>query len=236
MFEGFVIEQVAAGDMTINVCRGGAGPPLLLLHGYPQTHVMWHRIAPALANQFTVVCPDLRGYGDSDKPPGVGDRSVYSKRAMALDQVRVMRHLGFERFAVAGHDRGARVALRLALDHPEAVSHLAILDIIPTRTIYETIDQQRATTVWRYFFLIQPYDLPERLIAADPRMYLRWTLREWCATPAGLDEQAITEYERCFDHATIHATCEDYRRDHRPPARPRRRLHSTRLSHAGALE
>jgi haloacetate dehalogenase len=173
--------------------------------------VTWHRIAPALAKRFTVICPDLRGYGDSDKPPCGGGHSAYSKRAMALDQVEVMRYLGFEQFAVAGHDRGARVALRLALDHPDAVSHLAVLDIVPTRTIYETIDQQHATTVWRYFFLIQPHDLPERLIAGDPHGYLHWTLDEWCGTPGALAEQAIAEYERCFDRATIHASCEDYR-------------------------
>jgi haloacetate dehalogenase len=194
-----MIERIDAGEVAINACYGGAGPPLLLLHGYPQTHVMWHRIAPALAERFTVVCPDLRGYGDSDKPPGGGDHGAYSKRTMALDQVAVMRHLGFERFAVAGHDRGGRVALRLALDHPDVVSELAILDIVPTKTIYETIDQQHATTVWRYFFLIQPYDLPERLIAGDPPGYLRWTLDEWCGTPGALDARAIAEYERCFD-------------------------------------
>jgi haloacetate dehalogenase len=211
VFAGFTSERIAAGDVAINVRHGGDGPPLLLLHGYPQTHVTWHRVAPALAKRFTVICPDLRGYGDSDKPRGGGDHSAYSKRAMALDQVEVMQSLGFERFAVAGHDRGARVALRLALDHPDSVSHLAVLDIVPTKTIYETIDQQHATTVWRYFFLIQPHDLPERLITGDPRGYLHWTLNEWCGTPGGLDEQAITEYERCFDAATIHASCEDYR-------------------------
>jgi haloacetate dehalogenase len=211
VFEGFTTERVPAGDVVINVCRGGDGPPLLLLHGYPQTHVMWHRVAPALAQQFTVVCPDLRGYGDSDKPPGGEDHAAYSKRAMALDQVGLMSRLGFTRFAVGGHDRGARVALRMALDHPHVVSHLAALDIVPTQTIYETIDQQRATTVWRYFFLVQPHDLPERLIAGDRLGYLRWTLNEWCATPGALDDQAVAEYQRCFDLATIHSSCEDYR-------------------------
>jgi haloacetate dehalogenase len=173
--------------------------------------VIWHRVAPTLAQHFTVVCPDLRGYGDSDKPPGGGDHGAYSKRTMAADQVRVMNSLGFSRFAVGGHDRGARVALRLALDHPDAVSHLAVLDIVPTQTIYETIDQHRASTVWRYFFLTQPYDLPERLIAGDRRGYLDWTLEEWCGASGALDERAIAEYDRCFDAATIHATCEDYR-------------------------
>lgn len=211
MLDGFTTERIRAGEVLVNVCRGGQGPPLLLLHGYPQTHASWHRVAPALAQQFTVVCPDLRGYGDSDKPPGGADHAAYSKRTMALDQLRLMTALGFPRFAVGGHDRGARVALRLALDHPDAVSHLALLDIVPTQTIYETIDQRRATTVWRYFFLIQPHDLPERLIAGDRLGYLRWTLDEWCATPGALDARAVAEYERCFDAATIHATCEDYR-------------------------
>lgn len=211
MFTGFANCRLGTGEVVINVCRGGDGPPVLLLHGYPQTHVMWHRIAPELARHFTVVCPDLRGYGDSDKPPGGGDHDAYSKRAMARDQLEVMRRLGFERFAVVGHDRGARVALRLALDHPAAVSGLAVLDIVPTRTIYETIDQEHATTVWRYFFLTQPCDLPERMITSDPGWYLRWTLDEWCATSGALDQQAVAEYERCFDRATIHASCEDYR-------------------------
>jgi haloacetate dehalogenase len=193
----FATETIEANGVSINVCRGGAGPPVLLLHGYPQTHVMWHRVAPRLAERFTVVCPDLRGYGDSAKPPGGGDHGAYSKRTMARDQLEVMRALGFERFAVAAHDRGARVAFRMALDHPDAVSRLAILDIVTTKTIYETIDQQRATTVWRYFFLIQPYDLPERLLGSAPQHYLKWTLDEWCGTPGALTEEAITEYRRC---------------------------------------
>jgi haloacetate dehalogenase len=172
---------------------------------------MWHAIAPALAEDFTVIVPDLRGYGDSDKPPGGEDHASYSKRAMARDQLDLMRGLGFDRFAVVGHDRGARVALRMALDHPDAVSHLAVLDIVPTTTIYQLIDRRHATTVWRYFFLIQPFDLPERLIGNDPEWYLQWTLREWCGTPGALTEDAITEYLRCFDPATIHASCEDYR-------------------------
>jgi hypothetical protein len=138
----FATETIEANGVSINVCRGGAGPPVLLLHGYPQTHVMWHRVAPVLAEHFTVLCPDLRGYGDSDKPLGGRDHAAYSKRTMAQDQLEVMGALGFERFAVAAHDRGARVALRMALDHPDAVSRLAILDIVPTKTIYETIDKR----------------------------------------------------------------------------------------------
>jgi haloacetate dehalogenase len=211
LFAGFRTDRVQVGDVRIHVVRGGAGPPLLLLHGYPQTHVMWHRVAASLADRYTVICPDLRGYGDSDKPPGGADHAGYSKRTMAEDQVGAMRALGFESFAVAGHDRGARVALRMVLDHPAAVSHLVLLDIIPTVTIYATIDRPRAITVWRYFFLVQPFDLPERLIGNDPGHYLRWTLDEWCATPGALIDEAVAEYERCFDQATIHATCEDYR-------------------------
>lgn len=211
MFPGFTTGPVQANGITIHVCYGGAGPPVLLLHGYPQTHVMWHQVAPVLAGQFTVVCPDLRGYGDSGRPPGGPGHEGYSKRAMAQDQVAVMAALGFRRFAVAGHDRGARVALRMVLDHPEAVSRLAVLDIVPTKTIYETIDQQRATTVWRYFFLTQPADLPERLIGADPEYYLQYTLGEWCATQGALTPEAVAEYTRCFTPAAIHASCEDYR-------------------------
>jgi haloacetate dehalogenase len=211
MLDGFDTERVETGEVAINVACGGHGPPLLLLHGYPQTHAIWHRVAPLLTERFTVVCADLRGYGDSGKPPAGSDHATYSKRTMAQDQIAVMRALGYERFAVAAHDRGARVALRMALDRPDTVSQLAILDIVPTKTIYETIDQARATTVWRYFFLIQPHDLPERLISSNPRGYLHWTLEEWCGTPGALDESAVAEYERCFDDATIHATCEDYR-------------------------
>jgi haloacetate dehalogenase len=184
---------------------------VLLLHGYPQTHAIWQRIAPVLAERFTVVCSDLRGYGDSGKPRSDESHEPYSKRAMAHDQLELMRALGFERFALVGHDRGARVARRLALDHPDSVSRLALLDIVPTETIYATLDQERATTVWRYFFLVQPPDLPERLIGADPGFYLDWTFREWCGTPGALDQTALSEYRRCFDAATIHAGCEDYR-------------------------
>jgi haloacetate dehalogenase len=210
VISGFTADRIDAGGIAINLERGGDGPPVLLLHGYPQTHVMWRRVAPALAEHFTVVCPDLRGYGDSDKPHGGGEGRAYSKRVMAADQIALMRSLGFDRFAVVGHDRGARVALRMALDHPGAVSRLGVLDIVPTRTIYATLDRARATTVWRYFFLIQPHDLPERLIGADPSFYLDWTLDEWCGTLGALDD-ARAEYHRCFDEATIHASCEDYR-------------------------
>jgi haloacetate dehalogenase len=211
VFEGFSRTTVSADGLRINVVYAGSGPPVLLLHGYPQTHAMWHRVAPLLAERFTVVCPDLRGYGDSAKPPTDPSHEVYSKRTMAFDQLDVMRQLGHKRFAVVGHDRGARVARRLALDHPEAVSGLALLDIVPTATMYETLDRQRAISAWRYFFLVQPPDLPERLIAANRSYYLRATLNEWAGKPDALDPAAVAEYERCFDAETIHASCEDYR-------------------------
>jgi haloacetate dehalogenase len=211
VFEGFSSGRVRVNGVRIHFVSGGAGPPVLLLHGYPQTHVMWHRVAPALAARFTVVCPDLRGYGDSEAPPSDSTHSRYSKREVAKDQLDLMEHLELEDFAVVGHDRGARVARRLALDHPDAVAKLALLDIVPTRTIYEQLDHARATSVWRYFFLSQPFDLPERLIAADPVFYLRWTLDEWAGSSSAIAPTALAEYERCFDDATIHASCEDYR-------------------------
>jgi haloacetate dehalogenase len=209
-FPQFSRSQLDVNGTRINAVHGGAGPPILLLHGYPQTHVAWHRVAPSLAERFTVVCPDLRGYGDSAKPPSDKRHEQYSKRVMAQDQVELMQTLGFERFAVVGHDRGARVARRIALDHPDCVRRLAVLDIVPTRAIYETLTQARATTVWRYFFLVQPA-LPERLIGADPGFFLDWTLQEWCSTPGALAAAAVSEYRRCFDSSTVHAGCEDYR-------------------------
>jgi haloacetate dehalogenase len=211
LFPGFAPFELMVNGVMINGVWGGTGRPVLLLHGYPQTHVTWHRVAPALAERFTAVCPDLRGYGDSGKPRSDGDHGAYSKRVMARDQVELMQALGFERFALVGHDRGARVARRLALDHPESVSRLAILDIVPTETIYRTLDQDRATAVWRYFFLIQPPDLPERLIGADPDFYLDRTFEEWCDTAGAITTAARSEYRRCFDPASVHATCEDYR-------------------------
>ena len=173
---------------------------------------MWHRIAPRLAERFTVVCADLRGYGDSSKPDGGPGHVNYSKRAMALDQVELMRALGFARFRLAGHDRGARVAHRLCLDHPHAVESVAMLDISPTRIMYGHTDMAFATAYYHWFFLIQPFDLPERLIGADPVYYLRRKLAGWSSGLGHFDPRALAEYERCFaDPATIHATCEDYR-------------------------
>ena len=206
MFEGFETEDVDTGEAVIHLRRGGAGPPVLLLHGYPQTHVMWHLIAPLLAREFTVVAPDLRGYGDSSKPPTTPDHEPYSKRAWARDQVAVMARLGFERFAVVGHDRGARCAYRMALDHRERVERLAILDVIPTADMYRRTDMRMALGAWHWFFLPQPYDLPERLLAADPEGFYFRSRRSLFAP------EALAEYERCLrDPRVIHAICEDYR-------------------------
>jgi haloacetate dehalogenase len=212
LFPGFTTRRVATPSAEIHCEVGGSGPPLLLLHGYPQTHAIWHRIAPRLAQRFTVVCPDLRGYGDSSKPDGGAGHVGYSKRAMAKDQVELMRTLGFGCFGLVGHDRGGRVAHRLCLDHPLVVDRVALLDISPTRIMYAGTDMEFATAYYHWFFLIQPFDLPERLIGADPIYYLHRKLSGFSSHLKIFDPRALAEYERCFcDPATIHATCEDYR-------------------------
>jgi haloacetate dehalogenase len=211
MFEDFERRDVATREITIRLRIGGDGPPLLLLHGYPQSHVMWHRVAPVLAAHHTVVCADLRGYGDSGKPASDAGHAAYSKRAMAADMVEVMAALGFERFMAAGHDRGGRVAHRMALDHPGRLERLAILDIVPTRTIFRATNQKIATDYYHWFFLIQPFDLPEHLIGGDPIFYLHKKLGAWSAGATTFAPEALAEYERCFTPATIHASCEDYR-------------------------
>jgi haloacetate dehalogenase len=212
MLDGFETRDIPVGEITVAAAVGGEGPPLLLLHGYPQTRACWHRVAPALARRFTVVAADLRGYGDSSKPPGGDDHAAYSKRAMAVDMVGAMRALGFARFAVAGHDRGGRVARRMALDHPEAVDRVAVLDIVPTLTLFDGTDQAFATAYYHWFFLIQPDGLPETMIGRDPEWFLRETVRRWSGRGLAVDEGAIREYVRCFsDPAAIHASCEDYR-------------------------
>jgi haloacetate dehalogenase len=189
--------------------HGGRGPGLLLLHGHPQTHAIWHRVAPTLAERFTVVVPDLRGYGDSSKPDGT---AAYAKRVMARDQIGVMRSLDIDRFFVVGHDRGGRVAHRLAVDHPEAVRRLVLLDIAPTLAMYEQTTDEFARAYWHWFFLIQPAPLPERLIGADPEFYLAWFLRNRTGAQSPFAPEAFAEYSRCFrDPATIRAVCEDYR-------------------------
>jgi haloacetate dehalogenase len=191
---------------------GGSGPPLLLLHGYPQTHVMWRKVAPRLAEHFTVVVPDLRGYGDSSKPPAGENFVNYSKRELALDQVEVMRALGFERFAVAGHDRGARVTHRLLRDHPDKITRAATLDIVPTLYRFETIDQKAATGSWHWFFLIQGRGLPEKMIGADPEFFLRHMFGTLLRDQGAIEPAAFAEYLRCFKNLeTIRATCDEYR-------------------------
>ena len=170
-FEGFQLSQVETGEVSLRVRHGGSGPPVLLLHGYPETHMMWARVAEGLSRDFTVVCPDLRGYGDSTKPPSSDDHETSSKRAMARDAVALMAHFGFDRFAVAGHDRGGRVAYRLALDHPAAVTRASILDIIPTGEVWARADRRLALGYWHWSFLAQPHPFPETLIAADPEFF-----------------------------------------------------------------
>ena len=212
LFPNLHQRRVAVSGAEIDLVVGGSGPPLLLLHGYPQTKAMWHKVAPRLAEDFTVVVADLRGYGDSSKPEGAPDHFTYSKRAMAQDQVEVMEALGFERFMVAGHDRGGRVTHRMALDHRERVERAAVLDIVPTHKLFSTVNQAVATGYYHWFFLIQPYDLPERLIGNDPDYYLKHRLNDSGRGLAYFDHAALAEYVRCFkDPAMIHASCEDYR-------------------------
>jgi haloacetate dehalogenase len=212
LFPGFRAERIRTRETEIHAVVGGQGPPVLLLHGYPETHACWHRVAPALTERFTVVCPDLRGYGDSGRPASDPSHRAYSKRSMARDQQEVMAQLGFERFAVVGHDRGGRVAYRLALDHPERVTRLVLLDIVPTLETWAGLDRQAGLATYHWFFLAQPPDLPERLIGADPDYFLRWTLDSWAGRPGAFDPRALAEYQRAFrDPDVIRATCEDYR-------------------------
>ena len=213
MFETFGSAKLDVNGVTINLRHGGSGPPLLLLHGFPQTHVIWRAVADRLAERYTLVIPDLRGYGDSSKPAGLPDHANYAKRAMAQDMVDVMRSLGHENFFVCGHDRGGRVAHRLALDHAERVRKLMLIDISPTRTMYEQTNLAFAKLYYHWFFLIQPHPLPETLIGADPHFYLRFSLGGWGSEGKSfISPGAMAEYERCFCTAeAIHAAYEDYR-------------------------
>lgn len=206
LFEGFSLSMIDLGEVQVRVRHGGSGPPLLLLHGHPQTHVMWHAVAPRLARDFTVIAPDLRGYGESSKPKTTPDHMPYSKRVMAQDQIALMRHFGFESFSVAGHDRGGRCAYRLALDYPERVQKLAVLDIIPTGEAFRRADMAFGLGYWHWFFLAQPFPLPERLIGANPDNYYFRSGRE------RFHPEALADYLRgCHNPETIHAMCEDYR-------------------------
>lgn len=210
---GFDVQRVQLPGIAINYASAGTGPPILLLHGHPQTHVVWRKVAPRLvAAGYQVIAPDLRGYGDSDKPESDPSHLPYSKRVMAGDQVALMGHLGHKTFSVVGHDRGGRVAHRLALDFPDAVERLAVLDIAPTRTMYAQTNQEFATRYFWWFFLIQPDGLPEKMIASDPEYFLRRHIAGQVKIEGSVEEAVIAEYLRSYsDPATLHAICEDYR-------------------------
>ena len=212
MFAGFQTAQRQVNGVHIAYRIGGSGPGLLLIHGHPQTHVIWHKVAEQLAEHFTVVAADLRGYGDSEKPEAVADHRNYSTREMARDSLALMRSLGFEQFSVLAHDRGARVAHRLALDHPQAVSRLVMLDIAPTLAMYAQTDEAFARAYWHWFFLIRPAPLPERLIEADPEQYLLSVMGSRSAGLQPFTAPALAEYVRCIQlPGTARGICEDYR-------------------------
>jgi haloacetate dehalogenase len=212
MLPNFTRTDIQTSGARIVTVTGGKGPPLLLMHGNPFNHLSWHKVAPALAAHFTVVCTDLRGYGDSEKPPGGEDHSGYSFRAMAQDQIEVMAALGHTTFFAAGHDRGGRVLHRMCLDHPDKVTRAAILDIIPQHHLFNNISQQWATFSWHWFFNIQPFDMPERMMGADPDWFIEKKLAKTKQGLSFFDPAALAEYKRCFRNPeTIHAICEDYR-------------------------
>ena len=213
MFDNFTKTRIKANGVYINLVHGGVGRALLLLHGYPQTHVEWHKIAPKLAEHYIVVAPDLRGYGDSEKPPAQeGDLSVYCKRTTAQDQVEVMEKLGFESFHVVGHDRGARVGHRMALDHPERVRTFTSLDVVPSQAAFDHMDSQLSFAWFHWHLMRQPSPLPETLIGNSAKTYLDFLLERWTGIDGSITEEAYAEYLRCFnDPETIRATCLDYR-------------------------
>ena len=213
MFEGFERSRIDAGGCSIHVVHGGSGPPLLMLHGYPQSHVEWHKVAPRLAEHYTVVCPDLRGYGDSDKPASSdADLSTYCKRTTANDQVAVMRALGFESFHLVGHDRGVRVGLRLALDHPTRVLSLTNLDVVPSQEAFENMDASLAYSWFHWHLMRQPAPFPETVIANNAKLFLDLFLDTWSADRDAFTDEAYGEYLRCFsDFETVRAMCADYR-------------------------
>jgi len=212
LFQNFDVKWIEVNGVKIMTRTGGAGTPLLLLHGHPQTHAIWHRVAQQLANSYTLVMTDLRGYGDSSKPIGEVDHQNYAKRVMAQDQVEVMRQLGFYEFDILAHDRGARVAHRLALDHPKAVRRIVMLDIAPTLAMYEKTTDRFARAYWHWFFLIQPAPMPERFIEADPNAYVKDILGRRSAGLTPFDSRALAEYVRCLElPGAAHGICEDYR-------------------------
>jgi haloacetate dehalogenase len=213
LYENFRCERLRVADVDINYVIAGSGPPVLLLHGFPQNLAMWSRVAPVLAADFSVVCTDLRGYGDSSKPKCAADRANYSFRAMAGDQIGLMKALGFDRFHVIGHDRGGRTAHRMALDHPGAVLSLAVLDIVPTYAMFMETNRNVAGAYWHWYFLSQPEPFPERLIGADPDFFYETCLVGWGATKlTDFEPESLAEYRRCWRTAEmIHGSCSDYR-------------------------
>ena len=213
MFQGFTRGRSNVGDVEIAYVMGGSGPPVLLLHGYPQTHAMWARIAPFLAEHYTVVAADLRGYGDSSKPQCTPDRTNYSFRAMAADQLALMHSLGFDRFHVIGHDRGGRVAHRLALDQPDRVLSLAVLDIVPTYAMFMDTTHKVASAYWHWYFLAQPEPFPETLIGRDPDFFFEFCLVGWGKMPLdAFDPAQLQAYRTAWRNpAMIHGSCADYR-------------------------
>ena len=212
MFENFQQKIIEVGDAKINLKTGGQGPALLLLHGFPQSHVHWHLVAPILAEKFTLVIPDLRGYGDSIGPGSDPEHQNYCKRTMANDMIEVMQQLGYQEFRLAGHDRGARVAYRLTLDHPQRVTHLASIDVIPTIDVWEAMDWSAAISAFHWPFLAQPAPVPERMIGADPEFFLNHLLERWVGDGRSLTESAVAEYSRHIRKpSVVEAMIEDYR-------------------------
>jgi haloacetate dehalogenase len=212
VFDGFETIDIATSGTTIHGVRGGQGPPVLLLHGIPETHLMWHRVAPRLAERFTVVATDLRGFGDSGRPPSASDHAPYSMREIARDQLEVMHTLGYDRFSVVGHDRGARCAYRLALDHPRAVSRVAVLDIVPTADAFRRADRDFALQFWVWSFLAAPEPVPEALIIQAPAVLVDHMLEAWSDVRDAFPPDVRAEYIAKFSAPeAIHAICEEYR-------------------------
>ena len=212
MFDGFTHERRQVNGITLNLVHGGAGVPVLLLHGYPQSHVMWHKVAPGLAAHHAVVAPDMRGYGDSDKPPAPDSHEIYCKRTTARDLVELMDALGHSRWHVVGHDRGARVAHRMALDNPGRLLSFTSLDVVASQAAFEGMDAAMAFAWFHWNLMRQPYPLPETLIGNSAKVYFDFLMERWCATEGALTPEAYAEYERCFcNPKSVHATCAEYR-------------------------
>ena len=211
MFKNFKQDVIEVNGVNINYKIGGKGEPLLLLHGYPQSHVLWRKIAPLFAENYTVICSDLRGYGDSDKPQSDKKHLTYSKKTMGLDQNELMKKLGFKEYFLVGHDRGGRVAHRMAIDFKENIKKISVLDIVPTSHVFKNTNAILAKRYYHWFFLIQSYPHPETMIGNDPEYFIRSKLQMWGANNEYLTEEIIQEYLRCFTVDTIHASCEDYR-------------------------